>query len=155
MEESDRLEREISRLVTAINKIDGAYYFCARRMSLRENTLALLYALHDGQPHTQKQIVEDWLIPKTTINTAVRELKREGYLALTPLPHSREKALVLTEAGREHFGGMLARLWAAEQEALCHTLAEYPPEFVDAFDHFAQRLCQTLEERILSNSDKT
>ena len=91
MEESDRLEREISRLVTAINKIDGAYYFCARRMSLRENTLALLYALHDGQPHTQKQIVEDWLIPKTTINTAVRELKREGYLALTPLPHSREK----------------------------------------------------------------
>ena len=38
-----------------------AYYFCARRMSLRENTLALLYALSDGEPHTQKQVSADWL----------------------------------------------------------------------------------------------
>ncbi len=153
MEESDRLEREISRLVTAINKIDGAYYFCARRMSLRENTLALLYALSDGEPHTQKQVSADWLIPKTTINTTVRELRQEGYLTLVPLPHSREKALVLTASGRAYAGEMVGRIKRAEQEALRETLEEYPAAFVDAFDRFAQRLCRALEEHIYHETD--
>ncbi len=151
MMEENRLEQEILRLMMAINQIDGAYYFCAKRMALQENTLALLYALDDGKPHTQKQVGADWLIPKTTVNTTVRELRQEGYLRLVPLPHSREKAIVLTEAGRMRFGNQMARRKAAEQEARRQTLAEYPPEFVDAFDHFARCLCQTLEEHITDN----
>ena len=64
----------VRRLIIAINKIDGSYYFYARKLGVKENTLALLYELDDGHPHSQKQISEDWQIPKTTINTIVKQL---------------------------------------------------------------------------------
>ena len=54
----DREEKQrlIRRLTQAFNRIDGAYYYCARRLGVEENTLALLYALDDGRPHSQKQV---------------------------------------------------------------------------------------------------
>ena len=48
----------LKRINNAINKIDGAYYFCGKKLGIKENTLALFYALKDGAPHTQKQICE-------------------------------------------------------------------------------------------------
>ena len=69
---------------------------------MKENVLALLYALDDGQPHTQAEIARDWQIPKTTVNTNIKELKAAGYVAFLPSQAGREKALVLTEAGRAY-----------------------------------------------------
>lgn len=69
-------------------------------MGLKENTLSLLYALDDGAPHTQKQICEEWLIPKTTINTVVKECVANGYVTLAPGEHSHEKLICLTERGK-------------------------------------------------------
>ena len=66
----------INRLWACTNIIDGLYYQCARTLGLKDNALALFYALADGQPHSQKQICEEWLIPKTTVNTVIRELQR-------------------------------------------------------------------------------
>ena len=53
--------REQLRLLTqAMNQIDGLYYQAARKLGIKDNTLALLYALDDGKPHSQKQIGEEW-----------------------------------------------------------------------------------------------
>lgn len=49
----------VMRLMVAINRIDGAYYLCARKLGVKGNALALLYALNDGRAHSQKQISED------------------------------------------------------------------------------------------------
>ena len=40
----DREEKQrlIRRLTQAFNRIDGAYYYCARRLGVEENTLAEL-----------------------------------------------------------------------------------------------------------------
>ena len=97
----DREEKQrlIRRLTQAFNRIDGAYYYCARRLGVEENTLALLYALDDGRPHSQKQVCEEWLIPKTTINTVVKEQVAAGHLTLRA-GEGREKIICLTEAGK-------------------------------------------------------
>lgn len=50
MEQREDMEdsyENIRRLMLAINKIDGSYYFFARKLGVKENTLALLYALDD------------------------------------------------------------------------------------------------------------
>lgn len=73
---------EIRRLMLATNRIDGAYYLLSRKLGVKENILALLYALDDEKPHSQKRICEDWLFPKTTINTIVQELVQAGYVTL-------------------------------------------------------------------------
>ena len=90
----------IRRLMFAGTRIDGAYYLYARRRGIKENALTLLYALDDGEPRTQTQLCAEWLIPKTTINTIVRALEREGCLVLSHEEGAREKAIVLTEKGR-------------------------------------------------------
>ena len=36
-------DSEIRRFMLAINKIDGVYYYFAKKMGINENTLAVLY----------------------------------------------------------------------------------------------------------------
>lgn len=140
----------IHRLILSINRIDGGYYFCARKLGVKENMLALLYALNDGKPHSQKQIYEDWLIPKTTINTIVKELAGAGYITLLAGGAPKEKMLRLTEAGKDYAGRLIKKLYAVEQEALKQTLERYSPDFIDAFDCFASCLCAEFQKQILS-----
>ena len=71
----------VRRLGMAAVRMDGAYYMCAKKFGVKENMLDLLYALDDGAPHTQKQICGDWLMPKTTVNTSVKELVAAGCAA--------------------------------------------------------------------------
>ena len=93
---------KIRRLMLASNQMDGGYYLFARKAGIRENTLALLYALDDGHPHSQKQVCEEWLIPKTTINTVVRELLRKDYITLGAAGPTKEKTILLTQRGRQY-----------------------------------------------------
>lgn len=137
----------IRRLIISINKIDGNYYYCARKLGVKENTLALLYALDDDKPHSQKQICEDWLIPKTTINTTIKELIAAGYITLLPEKQTREKAILLTEEGKTYTRGLLKIIYTAERKALKKTLQEFTPEFIDAFDCFATHLCAEFDKQ--------
>lgn len=118
-------------------------------MGVKENTLALLYALDDGRPHSQKQIYEDWLIPKTTVNTVVKELRDAGYVTLLAEEASREKMILLTETGKAYTREILQRVYDAERAALEATLQDYPPAFVAAFEDFSLHLCSEFEKRIV------
>ena len=73
----------------------------ARKLGIKDNTLALLYALDDGAPHSQIEICRQWMIPKTTLNTIVQECIRKGYAELVSAAHTKEKHILLTPAGRQ------------------------------------------------------
>lgn len=135
------------RITNACNKMDGAYYFCGKKLGIKENTLTIIYALEDGHPHSQKQISEEWLIPKTTINTTVKEMMQEGLI--TFLPGGKEKAIMLTEQGRQYVRSVLRDINRAEQQALARTLQRYPAEFVDAFEFLSNALCEELAHTVL------
>ena len=141
MEREEEYRKAMLRLTDALNRIDGAYYFCARRLGMQENTLAVLYALDDGQSHTQAQICREWFIPKTTVNTVVRDLVEKGYAVLESGAHSREKGLTLTDRGRAYVRQMLEGLRRAERQALEETLRDGSPRFVEEVEQFAGRLC--------------
>ena len=139
---------EILRLMLATTKIDGAYYLFSRRLGIKENVLVLLYALDDGKPHSQKQICEDWLVPKTTINTNVKELVRAGYVMLYPGTGTREKIIGLTDAGKAYTEQIMRRVYEAEQAAMKRTLQQFSPQFVDAIDFFADCLHDEFQQRL-------
>ena len=138
----------IRRLMLANTRIDGAYYFFSRRLLIKENILTLLYALDDGAPHSQKQICRDWLIPKTTINTNVRELVDAGYVMLYSGAGTREKTIGLTDAGKAYTEKMMKRVYEAEQAAIEKTLRRYSAEFVEAMDYFADCICSEFQNRL-------
>ena len=136
---------EIRSIMLSTNKIDGVYYLLSRRMGLKANTLALLYALDDGKVHSQKQICEEWLIPKTTLNTIVRECIAEGYITLISEEHTRDKVIQLTDKGKVYADKILGKVYQAEQNAMTRTLKEYSSEFITGLEAFATHLCEEFE----------
>lgn len=139
---------EIRRVMLATNRMDGAYYLLSRKLGVKENILALLYALDDEKPHSQKRICEDWLFPKTTINTIVQELVQAGYVTLRREGSSREKVIALTEAGKSYAGSILKDVYEAEAAAMEKTLRRFSPQFIDAMDYFADCICRELDHRL-------
>ena len=79
-----QLLRQIRQIMTAINQIDGTYYLAAKKMGVNENELALLYAIGDGQPHSQKEVSEQWHLCLTDAGKAYcNELLKPVYAAET------------------------------------------------------------------------
>ena len=132
------------RLILAATRMDGAYYYFARRSGVPENLLALFYALSDGRPHSQKEICEDWLIPKTTINTVVKEQVAAGHLTLRA-GEGREKIICLTDAGRAYAEKAISALCAAERAAAEQVVARHGADFVAAVEDFTEALWREYE----------
>ncbi len=147
MKNSKENVESIRRLMLATNKIDGAYYFFSKKLGIKANTLALLYALDDGRPHSQKQISEDWLIPKTPINTNIRELTEAGYVRLFPEEGTREKTIGLTDSGKLYADDILKTVYESEQAAIAKALERFSPEFRDAMAYFSDCLRDEFRKR--------
>jgi len=129
----------IRGLMIAMNKVDGLYYRASKKCGVKQNTMALIYALSDGKRHSQKQICEDWLIPRSTLNTIVSECVEAGYVTLTAMGN-REKALSFTDAGKAYAEGLLRKIKQAEGLAMAKTAETYSEGFTEAFAAFAANL---------------
>lgn len=131
---------ELRRFFTALNKIDGLYGLFAKRLGTNGNHLALFYALDDGKPHSQKQICDEWLIPRTTINTIVREYVDKGYITLIHTDHSKEKNILLTESGKAYAQQLLQSIYTAEDQAMAAALKSFDSSFITALECFTDHL---------------
>lgn len=140
----------VDRLYASSNRIDGLYYMAARTLGLSGNMFSLLYALLDGRARSQKQICEELLIPKTTLNTVVRECVSAGYITLGS---GREKLIELTPMGRKYAGELLGGVCAAERAAMERALGECGAGFVDGIERFAEYLRREFEEQIFHGED--
>lgn len=102
----------------AIYRLDSFYDEFAKNSGVSPTVLWILYALNDGKKHTQRDICENWCLPKSTVNTAVSELKRDGYVELIPVKGTRrEMTVLLTQNGTEYAENVLSELYEREQTA--------------------------------------
>ena len=127
----------VRRLMVSINRVDGIWYMLARKSGLKINTLSLLFALDDGKARTQKEICEEWIIPKTTINTVVKECVQEGLVQLAPKDNAKEKLVYLTPKGKQYTKNTLELFYQVENAAMAQVLAEYSPQFIQAIEYYA------------------
>lgn len=130
----------LRRTMIAINVIDGIYYTLAKKSGVKENTLTLLYALDDGRPHSQKEICEQWFMPKTTLNTIVKECAAAGYVYLDGSSHTKEKDVCLTPAGQAYAAQILAPIYALEERAMAEALGGAPGDFIRPLERFTDHL---------------
>lgn len=153
----DELHQLNRRLIAATSAADGAYYRWAVQSGVTPNTLDLLYALDDGLPHSQKQICEEWAIPKTTINTVVKACQTAGYITLAPMPDQpRQRQLCLTPAGLAYARQTLEELYIMENQAMAAAAARFGPDFVAAMEFYSAQfraaLAANLSEKEENNS---
>ena len=140
--QKDDLDAMNERVNIAINRMNGAYYFWARRRGIQENRLTVLYALSDSDEHTQAEISCAYLIPKTTVNTVALKLAQEGTIELRRA--GKNKFMRLSLAGKESVFAELSELFAAEREAMRRTLEKHGAAFIAAQEDYAAALEELL-----------
>ena len=135
------------RLVIALSNVDISYMLSRKISSVSETELFMMYALDDSKPHSQKEIAEQWLIPRTTVNAVTKRWVNEGLLTKTPIPgRRREMVISFTDAGREYAKKFLAFLYEAENKAISETLECYSDGFIEAIEYYSARLKDAFEE---------
>lgn len=141
------------RLILALYNIDEAYYLNESKKKLSDAELCVMYALDDGKPHSQREISQEWLVPKTSVNTIVKRWEKEGFLTMTPIPGKRrEMQILLTDSGRTYAKSFLGFLYRAEDTALKKTIDKYSDEFIEVLEFFGSSLKQAFEEEVQDGS---
>lgn len=134
----------IRRLMIVVNRIDGIYERMSARLGIKLNLICLLYALDDGSPHSQKEISENWMLPRTTLNTITKECIEKGYVTLAPIPGKRrEMNLILTDSGKTYARRYLDEIYRAEEKAFA--AADVGEQSLESFERFCERLKDAFE----------
>ena len=124
----------------ALYHVDAFYDEFAKQGNVSSALLWVLYALNDGNPHTQIEISNDWELPKTTVNTVIKEIQNEGYVELVPIKGKRrEMSIVLTESGKKYADDVLSDLYKKEAEVF-KTLSKEEREIVVILEKLAGKL---------------
>ena len=130
----------------AIYRIDGAYSLFTKNSSISSGMLWFLYAIHDDQMHTQKQICKDWNMKKTTINTVVKECEKKGYILLKQIPNKkREMTIELTKEGKIFADQVLSPVYEAEKRFYEEYSKNHDMKFIKEFIDFAHALSNFIE----------
>lgn len=108
--------RRLIQLMRALNRIDDQYYRMQRNLGIKESLFVLLYMCADGNGFSQKEICDEWYIPRTTLNTTVKEQEAAGHVELVPCGN-KQKLVKLTESGRAYAERLLKPLLDAEERA--------------------------------------
>ena len=130
----------IRETMVCVNVIEGIYSRMAKALGVKENTLVFFYALDDGRAHSQKQICDEWFIPRSTLNTIVKECVAKGQVVLFSENGGHEKSIRLTEDGRRFAHDLLERVYQAENEAASIAGEDFSPAVVAALRRFTAAL---------------
>lgn len=145
MEQEKKLMR---RLNSDTAKMDWLYYLWGKNTGISENMLMLMYALNDDKIHTQKQISEQYSIPKTTINTIVKELLEKGLIVFESGENLKEKNIKLTEEGKIYAKDILGELEEIEQKAMKKTLEKYSDKFIETFEYLLESMENEIKTKL-------
>ncbi len=134
------------RLGKLVYQIDGVYDEYVRNCRVSSpNLLWILYALNDGERHSQKQICDDWAIPRSTANTIIKDLESKNYIALSQIKGERRELLVsLTQSGKEYADGILSDLYLREKQI--YSVIENPEELISKLQNLAAKMQKIAEK---------
>ncbi len=124
----------------ALYRGDSFYDEFAKQCNVSSALLWVMYALNDGKPHTQIKISNDWELPKTTVNTVIKDIQKSGYIELIPIKGKRrEMSIILTESGKDFADHMLSDLYKKEADVY-KTLSMEEKEIVAVLEKLAIKL---------------
>ena len=119
---------------------DSVYHSAAVKFGLSDTAMWILYVLSEPDSCVTQQD-----LCRQTVNTAISNMVKNGYVTLEPIPGSRnQKRIVLTDAGRELTEGTMCKLRMAEERA-------YGALTVDELETYlamAKRLTDSLKKEI-------
>lgn len=103
----DKINQENQKILESVNqsiiKFRSVYFLWSKKNKINYNQLLVLYALRDYPYCTQKQICDNYLLPRQTINHTFEILKKNKIICINnKLNSKKEKAFVLTSYGKRY-----------------------------------------------------
>lgn len=125
--------------------IDSAYHNAALRMNLTDSELDILYVLNTySGTCNQSALYKESGQTKSTINSAVKKMEKEGYLKLTA-GTGRNTCVALTEKGRTLMENTLYQLIQLENEIYNDWSSEEQETFIRLNKDFAEKISQKVK----------
>lgn len=102
-----------------MNECEIEYHKLASYYNLSDSSFWILYELYENKEGcTQKELYTEWYLNKQTINSSVKYLTKEGYIALENLDNSKKfKKLKLTEEGMKLAKDTIGKVMKLEEKA--------------------------------------
>ena len=145
------MEQETQLLLNDVNraiiKFRGIYSEWSKKHNISYNEMLVLYTIRENGYCTQKQICENYLLPKQTVHHVVASMVRAGWLLLEPSIRSgREKRLVPTARGWERIRQVMEPLTRLETDAVERMGRKEVAEMVRLMERYSGQLNPVAEE---------
>lgn len=109
----------LSELNKSIIKFRGIYSKWSKNHNLSYNEMLVLYTIRDNGYCTQKQICDNYLLPKQTINNTINIMIKKQFLEENKtFTQGREKTYQLTEKGTIYAKPLIDSMTSLEIEAI-------------------------------------
>ena len=118
------MQTHITDQLAAFNRLykemDEIYHIYAKKQGVSDAALWLMYSLYERDAgYTQRELCSAWHYPPQTVNSSLKNLEKQGLIALTAIPgNKKNKLVVLTEKGKEMTQRIISALVLAEQKSL-------------------------------------
>lgn len=100
-------------------QMDELYHAYAKACGVPDTVFWLLYSLYEGGAYTQHELCQAWHYPPQTVNSALKNMERQGLVALRAVPGNRKsKQVALTAKGQQAMRRLVGPAVRAEQNAL-------------------------------------
>ncbi len=113
-----KIKKERKILTSNLSKITLLYEKYAESYGLTYNSIVLYYALEYYGECTQKQIAEEWAIPKQTVNYIVKKSIKDGLVEFIDKEVKKNKRIRFTKKGKEKFSKIINELMCIEEEVM-------------------------------------
>ena len=110
--------KTMSRLNNALNHIDSAYVAIAKKHGLTFNGLMTVCLIAESDNVTQKKVCDTLHLPKSTVHSILLDFIRQDYMEFTTGSNKKEKYIIFTQIGSQHFSEILKETWCFEDKIL-------------------------------------
>lgn len=136
----DSLLERVRAINRAMSRTQGLYREWLRKKGLNGYYLNTLYALFMEPELSQKEISEDYGIPRQTVNNAIKRLEAGGFAVLErENDDGRRRKIRLTRSGEEYLkrelapileleSGIVEKMGQKDCETMTRMLEEYAEE---------------------------
>lgn len=129
-----------------LGTINSAYHEAARKMNLTDSELDILYVFdaHDGSCN-QSALYKESAQTKSTVNSSVKKMEKEGYLTLSP-GTGRNTCVTLTEKGLDLMNHTVHRVMKFENDVYESWSPEDQETFIRLNKDFAEKFTEKVKQ---------
>lgn len=123
----------------------GLYGHFDNALGVNSYIFKVLHALAISDLHTQKDIMQNYEMPKQTINNVILSLQKQGFIEIEINPtDKREKLIKLTENGQRYAQDFITKYTDFEREIYQRLGAKKLEKLIEIFSDFEVAFSEVL-----------